>query len=210
MLLADLSHINGHKIDWGSVPVWVGAVLTGGSLLLGFYLMLRDRRMDEQEQARMLACYLTNINEEPAIALHNASTINVTSVTVTGYAYPRGLGRTFAALRSRGDFFGHVDEIEPGRKIVKAVRVYGGDKDVVDWSIYNERTRLQFIDGYGNSWTRMGIGEPLRRGFREWTLLYGLRLAVRRLRDRIVDLAYLCEAVIAYPSRLVAALIAKR
>jgi hypothetical protein len=31
-------------IDWGNVPAWVGAVLTGGSLLLGFYILLRDRR----------------------------------------------------------------------------------------------------------------------------------------------------------------------
>lgn len=31
-------------VDWGNVPARVGGVLTGGSLLLGFYTLLRDRR----------------------------------------------------------------------------------------------------------------------------------------------------------------------
>lgn len=38
-------------LDWGNVPAWVASILTGASLLLGFYILLRDRRKEEREQA---------------------------------------------------------------------------------------------------------------------------------------------------------------
>ncbi|MFD6937316.1 hypothetical protein ACFWAP_14355 [Streptomyces goshikiensis] len=38
-------------LDWGTVPAWFSAVLTGGSLLLGFYILLRDRRKAERNEA---------------------------------------------------------------------------------------------------------------------------------------------------------------
>ncbi|MFC3964054.1 hypothetical protein [Nocardia jiangsuensis] len=41
-------------LDWGSVPAWAGSILTSGSLGLGFYILLRDRRNDEEDQARQL------------------------------------------------------------------------------------------------------------------------------------------------------------
>lgn len=52
-----------HGPDWGTVPVWVGAVLTAGSLLLGFYIILRDRWKSEKEQASKVAYWVTNSHE---------------------------------------------------------------------------------------------------------------------------------------------------
>ena len=46
------------SLDWGTVPAWVGSILTGGSLLLGFYILLRDRRNREIEQARQVSAHL--------------------------------------------------------------------------------------------------------------------------------------------------------
>ncbi|MFJ4717279.1 hypothetical protein [Streptomyces sp. NPDC088785] len=42
------------KPDWGTVPAWASAILTGGSLLLGFYILLRDRRKEERAGASRL------------------------------------------------------------------------------------------------------------------------------------------------------------
>jgi hypothetical protein len=46
-----LHRLWGFKIDWGNVPSWFGSVLTGASLMLGFYILLRDRSKEEREQA---------------------------------------------------------------------------------------------------------------------------------------------------------------
>lgn len=37
-------------VDWGDIATWVQSLLTGGSLLLGFYILLRDRRKEERRQ----------------------------------------------------------------------------------------------------------------------------------------------------------------
>lgn len=39
---------------WGTVAQWAGSVLSGGSLILAFYIILRDRRSIEEAQARKL------------------------------------------------------------------------------------------------------------------------------------------------------------
>lgn len=41
-------------VDWGSAPDWVGALLTGGSLLLGLYILLRERRKEEVAETHKL------------------------------------------------------------------------------------------------------------------------------------------------------------
>ena len=52
-------------IDWGSAPAWASAILTGGSLLLGFYILLRDRRKEErQEAARVVAMYYPEYGDD--------------------------------------------------------------------------------------------------------------------------------------------------
>ncbi|MFC7830718.1 hypothetical protein [Streptomyces sp. NPDC057375] len=46
-----------HRLDWGTVPTWASAVLTGGSLLLGFYILLRDRKKEERADALKIICW---------------------------------------------------------------------------------------------------------------------------------------------------------
>lgn len=41
-------------MDWGTVPAWVGSILTAGSLALGFYIILRDKKTAEKEQIQKL------------------------------------------------------------------------------------------------------------------------------------------------------------
>lgn len=47
-----------HGLDWGTVPAWASAILTSGSLLLGFYILLRDRRKEERQEAAQVICWL--------------------------------------------------------------------------------------------------------------------------------------------------------
>lgn len=60
--------------DWGTVPTWASAILTSGSLILGFYILLRDRRKEEKEEARKL---VFSMNTPQAGAPHVIRVINV-------------------------------------------------------------------------------------------------------------------------------------
>lgn len=60
----DWSHFNGVKIEWGTIPAAVSSLLTAGSLMLGFYILLRDRRHKEEEQARKVSVWLTSNHQE--------------------------------------------------------------------------------------------------------------------------------------------------
>ncbi|WP_406482144.1 hypothetical protein [Streptomyces sp. NBC_01615] len=50
-------------LDWGTIPAWVSAILTSGSLLLGFYILLRDRRKEERREALKVVCW-TNYSDD--------------------------------------------------------------------------------------------------------------------------------------------------
>jgi hypothetical protein len=45
-------------LDWGNVPQWVSGILSSLSLLVAFYIILRERRKDESEQARKVLAWL--------------------------------------------------------------------------------------------------------------------------------------------------------
>jgi len=69
-------------LDWGTVPAWVGAILTSGSLALGFYVLLRDRRKEERTEASLVVCWRVWSDEEFVTHIHNASQRAVVDVTV--------------------------------------------------------------------------------------------------------------------------------
>lgn len=52
-----------HGLEWGTVPAWVSAFLTSGSFLLGFYILLRDRRKEERHEAEQVICWLETQEE---------------------------------------------------------------------------------------------------------------------------------------------------
>lgn len=45
------------SLDWGTVPAWVGSILTGGSLFVGASILCRDRIKHESDQARQVVCW---------------------------------------------------------------------------------------------------------------------------------------------------------
>ncbi|MFD7403022.1 hypothetical protein ACFV7R_10180 [Streptomyces sp. NPDC059866] len=60
-------------VDWGNVPAWCSAILTSGSLMLGFYILLRDRRKEEKAEARKLVFNLRGNGDQWTLTAHNAS-----------------------------------------------------------------------------------------------------------------------------------------
>lgn len=54
----------GTEADWGNVPGWVGAILTGSSFLLGFKIMRENQLRDRRAQASKIITWTTWIDGE--------------------------------------------------------------------------------------------------------------------------------------------------
>lgn len=54
------------KLQYGTVPAWIGGLFGGLSLLLAFVLFYRDRRRDDREQIDKVAVWLTTSYERQA------------------------------------------------------------------------------------------------------------------------------------------------
>lgn len=68
--------------DWGSVPAWASAILTSGSLSLGFFILLRDRRKEERAVASLVTCWRTWSSDLYITHVHNASKRTVVDVAI--------------------------------------------------------------------------------------------------------------------------------
>jgi hypothetical protein len=64
MFMADWQPFGHYHVDWGNVAAWLAALLTGGSLLLGFFIILRDRRREVRRQANQISCFLSGESRE--------------------------------------------------------------------------------------------------------------------------------------------------
>jgi hypothetical protein len=69
-------------IEWGTVPAWASAILTSGSLTLGFYVLLRDRRKEERTEASLIVCWRVWNNETYVTHIYNASKRTIVDVNV--------------------------------------------------------------------------------------------------------------------------------
>ncbi|WP_329277892.1 hypothetical protein [Streptomyces sp. NBC_01451] len=127
-------------IDWGTVPAWLSAVLTGGSLLLGFYILLRDRRKAEQADALKLICWRGLGNDGYTTHVLNASDRTVHNVTMHGMLRDGQKEPLFEGFPVAGTL--RADE----EKAVETPRRIGGTK-VIPWAV-------SFTDSDGASWLR--------------------------------------------------------
>lgn len=79
------------RADWGNVPAWVGSILTAGSLMLGFYIILRDRKNSEKEQIRKLIVRYSDKPKDKSIpVLTNASELPFYDVSCTMHFATKG------------------------------------------------------------------------------------------------------------------------
>ncbi|GAA0621049.1 hypothetical protein [Streptomyces crystallinus] len=67
-------------LDWGTVPAWASAFLTSGSLLLGFYILLRDRRKEERQEALKVVCWsVYGYDDSPDKGMHVVHVLNTST-----------------------------------------------------------------------------------------------------------------------------------
>ena len=89
---------HGDVIDWGSVPAWVGGILTGASFWLGFTILRRDKRKAQRAHAEQLVCWLDpdpreynhklfQWNEHEPVTLHLSNTSNSPVIRVCMVTY---------------------------------------------------------------------------------------------------------------------------
>jgi hypothetical protein len=86
------------EINWGTVPAWISGIGGSASLLLAFYILIRDRAAARASQASLIACWehkppviraetragkiidWEQVVEEDTVYLHNASDRPITMV----------------------------------------------------------------------------------------------------------------------------------
>ncbi|WP_327349690.1 hypothetical protein OG772_20635 [Streptomyces sp. NBC_01321] len=126
-------------IDWGTVPAWFSAVLSGGSVLLAFYIILRDRKKAEQADAMKVICWVHR-EEGRVIRVINASDRSI--------HYVRG----FDLIAHREAHFATyfiADHVLPGEEVTKESES-GIDPEKQDWMPW----AVEFRDSDGKAWVR--------------------------------------------------------
>ncbi|NKY29419.1 hypothetical protein [Nocardia gamkensis] len=150
------------SIDWGTLPTWVSAFLTSGSLALGFYILLRDRKKEELTEARKVICWIDYDNDA-----HVNHVLNTTDRTVSRV-------RVLVELRSAANVlepYHLANIIRPGEEATASTpRRVGDGKAVPEF--------IEFDDADGISWVR-----DLRTGLTHRAST-GRQLTRRELRDR--------------------------
>ncbi|WP_167504693.1 hypothetical protein [Streptomyces malaysiensis] len=130
------------KIDWGTFPTWVSAVLTGGSLLLGFYILLRDRRKEERREASSVVCWERPNNTH----FHEIHVLNATERPVVDVRLIIDSSGGSEVAYS-GSIVIHNGGILPKQEIKAWCRRYSGSAHISPMAV-----RFQDADGIG--WVR--------------------------------------------------------
>ncbi|MFJ5883474.1 hypothetical protein [Kitasatospora cineracea] len=162
-------------IDWGSAPAWVSAFLTSGSLGLGFYILLRDRRKEEITEAAKVFAWTEHDGDVTTTKILNGSASPITSAQVL-VEIRGGNGLVL-------ENYGFNELVMPGETagIQTDRRIDGpGSPKLIPWSV-------EFATGDGTRWVRdLWTGGLHRHGYTN-VLHAGLsrRKARKARRERI-------------------------
>ncbi|MEW1548300.1 hypothetical protein [Streptomyces tsukubensis] len=128
-------------LDWGTVPTWISSLLTGGSLLLGFHILLRDRKKEERSEGLKVVCW-----HEYDSDISGTWTVHVLNTADRPITYPRVITRfsiassVFLEPFSIGAILPAGEELtwtsgprEPGAPKVSAVGIEFTDADGAEW-----------------------------------------------------------------------------
>ncbi|MCY0947834.1 hypothetical protein [Streptomyces antarcticus] len=85
-------------VDWGIVPAWSSSILTSGSLALRFYILLRDRRKAERDEANLVTCWLEGSGDGRTAHVLNASP---RPIPYAALEWQHGHGGTFGCVGHR-------------------------------------------------------------------------------------------------------------
>ncbi|WP_327723925.1 hypothetical protein [Streptomyces europaeiscabiei] len=149
-------------IDWGTVPAWASTILTSGSLLLGFYILLRDRVKDERAEALKLICWSVDSADARRVHVLNLADRAFTHpYIIVAFEESDALASVgFATDRADvGGLFTLVDDrvvvIRPGEEIVRDIP--RREQEAI------QPIAVTFLDADGVVWTRELDGGHLTR-----------------------------------------------
>ncbi|MFI2765808.1 hypothetical protein ACH5A3_44730 [Streptomyces echinatus] len=157
------------EMDWGTVPAWASAVLTSGTLALGFYILLRDRKKEEREEANRVIFWL----EYPPKGHMTATVLNTAERPISNVEVLLGL----AGRRPRRVSIQRV--VRPEEEVSVSLGP--------DVPLHGEPWYFRFTDSDGRRWIRdvksnvlapQGVSRGTRR--RLWLTRRFLALRVRR------------------------------
>jgi hypothetical protein len=161
-------------INWGDVPAWVASLLTGGSLLLGFWILLRDRRNTDRAQIDRFAFWVEGGRPDrhtASILIHvrNSSNLPVKGIhilvaAVITYDYLTVQGRITAEKNYDVLGPGESDDWERLFTLIEQARSSGLTLEPDQTSIKYVAARPEDVrvqDNSGRIWT-MGDNEVLR------------------------------------------------
>jgi hypothetical protein len=137
--------------EWGTIPAWVGAVATGGALLMTSFTFLRDRRDRVRQQAHQVYAWETRPKDRRAdeplavtATVYNRSDAPIWNVTLT----PRRAGRPYegAVVTQSG-----APDIRPNKETAWRWTVQAADAGNM-----NIEPLLRFRDAAGREWKKTG------------------------------------------------------
>lgn len=189
MDLADWQPFGGHHVDWGNLATWFGALLTGLSLLLAFYIILRDRRRADRSQADQIACIMIG----SATTAPNGQQQTIQALKVENNSPMHIMNPAFHAIPRRDAPRGiryEVDHLpmsrEPFSRRVQAANIWqlpSGDGHTYEIDVGpnddHYRYEFQFMDARSRRWRVLMPQTELRPIKTPWRI----RLSNRLRRD---------------------------
>jgi hypothetical protein len=149
-------------VDWGTVPDWVGGIGTTGALLLGFYILLRDRRKEDRTQAARIIIRAVSTTQGTGRMVR---ILNKSDRPIFFPSMQYGSGRwrrdpfgyiSFRAASDTGDARTFVSTLEPDHEAwAEVIRRVDPRKEWFD---------AVFQDAAGKDWRYDLVSRRLRRG----------------------------------------------
>jgi hypothetical protein len=140
-------------VDWGSVPEWVGAILTGVALIIGALVFRAERADRISETARRV--FVTYQEDQTLLVRNDGSTpVHQMSINLAELVLDAAPGRAVAFLSvsdlQPGERQVHEPILEPGERLPR-ITAYA-----LDW---------RFVDGQGRAWHRDWMGSLRKDDF---------------------------------------------
>ena len=157
-------------MDWGSVPAWVGAILTSGSLMIAAFAYRRSVLDKERDQASKIAAWVSVVERDGEkrrqVHISNGSEGSVYDVTVRPKDSPdRHLEELPASSMIKVELPGPVQESSKvsTRTMEASIFSLTAAAGIETETILPEPSpELEFTDGLGRWWRRAPRGEVKR------------------------------------------------
>lgn len=141
-------------IEWGPVSSWVSAILTSGSLILGFSILIRDRKARKADQAAGVSAVWDR--EQLVVRVHNTSKQAVYNIHCFPYLAVHVLHEDAPPdYKKEGwnEWQGPITHIEP-----ESVKIFKPNLERLA-NRTPTNVDIMFVDSRGETWGRTARGK---------------------------------------------------